>query len=71
MKSKFLGVDAVHFDQHEIATVEGVDLPALRITWLVGDLEDMFGADPQCFAFRVALRSERRRCERTLDQGLR
>ena len=55
IQPKFLSVDALDLDQHEIATVEGIDLPALGEARLVGDLEDALRSEAQSFAFRFAL----------------
>ena len=71
MEAKLLSVDAFDLDQHEVATVEGIDLPALGITRLICNLVDMLRPDTQRLAFRIALGGKTWRHERTLDQCLR
>ena len=55
MQSKFLCVHTLDLHQHEIATVERVDLPTLCEARLVGDFEDAFGPCAERPAFLFAL----------------
>ena len=53
--AKLLCIDALDLDQHEVATVEGIDAPALRIFRLIRDLEDPFRTNSKRFAFLLPL----------------
>ncbi len=49
VKAYLFRFDALHRHAHEVAAVEGIDVPALRKARLVGDFVDLLGTSPERF----------------------